>query len=77
MSEVPLEDHLNRMFSSWTNDEVRILMETLREVPNHHRDVTWDVVWREYARRSFADNVVCKRCGSDNHTAINHERWVD
>jgi len=35
-----------------------------------------DELWRAYARRKFPENVVCRRCGSDNHTAENHNEWT-
>lgn len=65
------EDRLNRMFAGWTDTEVESLMVSLRESQDRHR-LPWSDIWREYAKRTFSDNAVCKRCGSDNHTAENH-----
>jgi hypothetical protein len=69
------EDRLNRMYAGWTDEEVLHAMEAIRESQDSHR-LAWEDVWREYARRTFPENVVCKRCGSDNHTELTHETYA-
>ncbi len=79
MSET-YEARLARLFSGWTDAEVVNMSATMSDVPEFQnvdpKMVTWHDVWREYARRAFPENVVCKRCGSDNHTAETHDHWV-
>lgn len=68
-----IEDRLNRMFAGWTDDEVEQAMVAIRESNARRFGRTpWDDVWREYAKRKFSDHIVCKRCGSDNHTEATH-----
>ena len=65
------EDRLHRLYAGWTDEEVKAAMEALRE-SQHYYKVTWDDIWREHARRTFSEDVVCRRCGSENHTAVTH-----
>lgn len=66
------EQILNRMYSGWTDDEVHQQMETLREA-DATISTPFALVWREYARRTYGPRgAACTRCGSDNHTAVNH-----
>lgn len=62
---------LKRLYSGWTDEEVRDAMEAVRESQQDHR-LAWSDIWREYARRTFAPNVVCRLCGSENHTEATH-----
>lgn len=72
------ENRLNRMFSGWTDAEVKTAFEAIRESgARRHSAVVFEDFWREYARRTWPDGVfLCSRCGSDNHGTANHDEWA-
>jgi len=69
------EQRLKRLFEGWTDEEVLDAMKAIREVQDHNVQA-WANVWREYARRTFSDNVVCHRCGSENHGTAIHDDYA-
>jgi hypothetical protein len=62
-----LEQTLNRLFSDWTDDEVRDYFEQVRDVGLGLNEGIGFPLWREYSRRFFGGRIACGRCGSDNH----------